>query len=261
MKYIKLFENWLNEADNTGVKPFDPKKPEETLVVDISQEDLLKDPNRTNRILQSIFSRAMAKKDAPDVEESISVIPLYVNSKNPSKDPFIETTATEGKNRGKEIISSIMLYDYNNKLYFLKTNMLSDEQLRDEIISLQKNKTPIFIVMKEDYDDWYEEGDINKIQSSNKNIIILFPSNLQKYEMNDAKDFSLNVEFRIFENVRFAPPITLGSIVKDIAANLGKSNFIFDKSVKPQDIAQALGYEIPENYTPKQGVTKREERA
>ena len=48
--------------------------------------------------------------------------------------------------------------------------------------------------------------------------------------------------------------------MKDLAANLGKSDFINDKSVKPQDIAQALGYKIPDNYTPKMGGIKKEEK-
>ena len=59
--------------------------------------------------------------------------------------------------------------------------------------------------------------------------------------------------------MRFAP-ITLGSIVKDLAANIGKSNFMNDKSVKPQLIAELLGYKIPDNYTPKMGGIKKEEK-
>jgi hypothetical protein len=252
MKYVKLFENWLNEAEGGAVKPFDPKAPETTLVVDITQEDLLKDPNRTRQILESMFNRGMAKKDAPDVEEAISVIPLYVGSTDSSKDPFNVGNATEGSLRGKQIISSITLRDNNNKLYFLKTKMLAEQQLQDELIALRQNKTPIFIVKRDDYEEWYEEDNVKKIDSSNKNIIILFPLNNEKYEIKAAKDFSLNVEFSIFEKVRFMP-ISLGSIVQSLAANLGKSNFINDKEVKPQRIAELLGYKIPDNYTPKMG--------
>ena len=68
MKYVKLFENWLNEAEGE-VKPFDAKVPGTTLVVDITQEDLLKDSKETHKILQSMFNRGMANISAPIIVE------------------------------------------------------------------------------------------------------------------------------------------------------------------------------------------------
>ena len=53
MKHIKLFENWLNEAESTA-KAFDPKKPYNTLVVDITKEQLFADETKTARVIDSL---------------------------------------------------------------------------------------------------------------------------------------------------------------------------------------------------------------
>ena len=187
MKYVKLFENWLNEAE---VKPFDPKAPGATLVVDITQEDLLKDPKETHTILQSMFNRGMAKKDAPDVEESIKVIPLYVgDSKAPNDEPFKTP-------QGSTTIASIIVNDSEGKKYYVKVNT-GGSQLEDELKALQKNKTPIFLVTSSKNEAWHVDKDgVEIIQPSNE-VVILLPENNQKWEIKAAKDFSLNVEFSI----------------------------------------------------------------
>ena len=141
MKYVKLFENWLNEAEGE-VKPFDAKVPGTTLVVDITQEDLLKDSKETHKILQSMFNRGMAKKDAPDVEESIKVIPLYVgDSKAPNKDPFL----SQASSGGSLVMKSIIVNDSEGNKYNVKVET-GGSQLEDDLKALQKNKTPIFLV-------------------------------------------------------------------------------------------------------------------
>jgi hypothetical protein len=70
MKYVKLFENWLNEAEEgkSEVKPFDPKKPYETLVVDITNEDFAKSDKKQKIVIESILARCFDKTEK--VEES-----------------------------------------------------------------------------------------------------------------------------------------------------------------------------------------------
>ena len=253
MKYVKLFENWLNEAEegSSSVKPFDSNKPSATLVVDITQEDLLKNPKETHKILQSMFSRGMAKKDTPDVEESIKVIPLYVGDpKDSNKDPFLEQATASGSLLMKAIIVS----DNEGNKYDVRVET-GGKQLEDELKSLQKNKTPLFLVTSSKNEAWFSDKDGVKIIQPSNEAIILLPENNQKWEIKNAKDFSLNVEFSILNGKKISNSlISLGSIVKNIANISNKSPLSNDKTATAGEIAKVLGYEIPENYAPKQGV-------
>jgi hypothetical protein len=251
MKYVKLFENWLNEAE---VKPFDAKAPGTTLVVDITQEDLLKDSKETHTILQSMFNKGMAKKDAPDVEETIKVIPLYVgNPKLPNKDPFLIPDGTE-------TIKSIIVNDSEGNKYNVKVET-GGSQLEDELKALQKNKTPIFLVTSSKNEAWHVDKDgVEIIQPSNE-VVILLPENNQKWEIKASKDFSLNVEFSILNGKKLSTSlISLGSIVKNIGNIASKAQLVNDKSATPMDVAGILGYEIGKDYTPKRGGVKKLEK-
>ena len=55
MKYIKLFESWLNEADTNS--KLDPKKPDSTLVVDITVGDIKQNQADVKNIYASIFKK------------------------------------------------------------------------------------------------------------------------------------------------------------------------------------------------------------
>ena len=248
MKYIKLFENWLNEAE---VKPFDAKAPGATLVVDITQEDLLKDSKETHTILQSMFNRGMAKKDKPDVEETIKVIPLYLGDpKDSNKDPFL----SQASSSGSLVMKSIIVNDGEGKKYNVKVET-GGSQLEDDLKSLQKNKTPIFLVTSSKNESWHVDKDgVEIIQPSNE-VVILLPGNNQKWEIKDPKDFSLNVEFSILNGKKLSTSlISLGSIVKNIGNIASKAQLVNDKAATPKEIAGILGYKIPDNYAPKQGV-------
>ena len=253
MKYIKLFENWLNEAE---AKPFDANKPSETLVVDITQEDLLKNPQETPKILQSMFNRGMAKMDKPDVEESVKVIPLFVGDpKAPTSEPFKIP-------QGSTTIASIVVNDSEGKKYYVKVET-GGTQLEEELVALQKNKTPIFLVTSSKNDAWHfnKDGQVEIIKPSNE-VVILLPENNQKWEIKNPKDFSLNVEFSILNSKKISnSTISLGSIVKNIGNIASKSQLSNDKTATPKLLADMFGYQIPEDYAPKQGVTKREERS
>jgi hypothetical protein len=253
MKYVKLFENWLNEAEGE-VKPFDPKAPGATLVVDINQEDLLKDPKETHTILQSMFNKGMAKKDKPGVEETIKVVPLYVgNPKLPAKDPYLIPPGTER-------ITSIIVNDSEGNKYNVKVET-GGSQLEDELKALQKNKTPIFLVTSSKNEAWHVDKDgVEIIQPSNE-VVILLPENNQKWEIKAAKDFSLNVEFSILNGKKLSTSlISLGSIVKNIGNIASKAQLVNDKAATPIDVAGILGYEIPKDYTPKMGGVKKLEK-
>lgn len=63
MKYVKLFEHWLNEDEGQEKerKPFNPEKPSLTNVLLIKTEDITKNPNSDTKILKSIVERIASK--------------------------------------------------------------------------------------------------------------------------------------------------------------------------------------------------------
>ena len=58
MKYLQLFENWLNEAETgkSEAKPFDPSKPYMALVVDITKDAIKEGTEATKEIVKEAIS-------------------------------------------------------------------------------------------------------------------------------------------------------------------------------------------------------------
>jgi hypothetical protein len=255
MKYLKLFENWLNEAEG-GVKPFDPMKPDETLVVDITEEDLYKDPKVMHIILQSMFNRGVAKKDSPDVPEVINVIPLYVGwSKqvNPKEPWHVKDNMFKGfyvrETNGEEytVVNKIPIDDYENTMILLE--------------NLLKEKTPIFLVTNAN-DNWFEKNEDGNllIKLNNKNMLLL-PKDLSgKWLIENPKGFALNSKIQTRDGERrggFYKQV-LSGIVESISG-IGTSGWC-NSTGRPTQAAKILGYEIPDNYTPKMGGIEKTKR-
>jgi hypothetical protein len=152
------------------------------------------------------------------------------------------------------VFKSIIVNDGEGKKYNVKVET-GGSQLEDDLKSLQKNKTPIFLVTSSKNESWHVDKDgVEIIQPSNE-VVILLPGNNQKWEIKDPKDFSLNVEFSILNGKKLSTSlISLGSIVKNIGNIASKAQLVNDKAATPKEIAGILGYKIPDNYAPKQGV-------
>ena len=251
MKYIKLFENWLNEAE---VKPFDANNPDETLVVDITEEDLYKDPKVMHIILQSMFNRGAAKKDSPDVPEAIEVIPLYVGwakQVNP-KEPWHLTS--EGNLKG------FYVRGVNGEEYTVVNKLNGDDlgKTIETLEALHKEKTPIFLVTNAK-DSWFEKKeDGNLFINLKPNNILLLPNwNSGKWEIKNPKGFALDskIEYRGQERKGGFFNQQLGGLVESMS-NFGKSGWASSVS-HPTELAKTLGYEIGKDYTPKMGGVKK----
>jgi len=77
MKYLKLFESWLNEQDQAAAAPkveFSPSKSFATPVLDILQKDFYsaKNPDEMRKLLTSIVGRGVEKKST-DSKDSTAV--------------------------------------------------------------------------------------------------------------------------------------------------------------------------------------------
>ena len=261
MKYIKLFENWLYEAEEGG-KPFDPNNPGATLVVDITQEDLYKDPKVMHIILQSMFNRGAAKKDSPDVPEAIKIIPLYVGWAKHKKP---EDAWHMDSNTLKEVYVS----GVNGEEYVIREH-LSGEDATDatkEYENLMKNKSPIFLLTR-NKDNWFEKkGDASWItlKASGEgagNVLLSSTSVSGNWNIKKPKDFALDSSVWTKQQSSLqGSEISVGDLIMLMPAFVGGG--LLNKWNEPKEvteIAQALGYTIPDNYTPKMGGIKKEEK-
>jgi hypothetical protein len=239
MKYIKLFENWLNEAEEgkSEVKPFDAKKPFETLVVDISNEDFEKSDKGQKSIILSILAKCFDKTEK--VEESKVMVRGY------------KADFDEGNVGGT---SRLNIENDNESLrVFFKTN---DEGFFDKITKFSSK--PCFLVTKIDSFKHNDNGYLNRSKSESIPVILVFPE-----DGGDPKDFVLNSKCLIYNHNLVAVNKeknffegTIGSLAAWSADQFKFASIDKLKDTnagKPQNIAKALGYEIPDNYAPKDG--------
>lgn len=114
MKYVKLFEHWLNEDEGQEKerKPFNPEKPSLTNVLLIKTDDVTKNPNSDSKILKSIVERIASKYGEKDISVNFykfymgepdyknGLFPLYKNQEKASASiiwkPFSLQTDVKG---------------------------------------------------------------------------------------------------------------------------------------------------------------------
>jgi len=97
MKYLKLFESWLNEQDEATAKQFSPDKSFESPVLEILQKDFysVKNPDQVTKVLRSVIGRGVEKKSV-DTKEStaVTIKPLTVEEvQQGKKKVFVKGTA------------------------------------------------------------------------------------------------------------------------------------------------------------------------
>ena len=235
MKYIKLFESWLNEAEEgqAEVKPFDPKNPGETLVVDIDGYDLSKDDSKyTSRIIASMLGRCV-KKDEKGTDSDLNVIKMKVDevtSQGPAIS-IIDVKEGNASHKIRMIIPKELSLEINTYVYYISKNA-PDAWVNDKGFIFKQPKT--FLV--------FDTGGIDKGFALDREFTVVDWSNNKTNEVEPIKT-------------------TLGGICALATTDFENLAILKDTNeAKPQNIAKALGYEIPPNYAPKQGVTKRQER-
>jgi hypothetical protein len=128
-------------------------------------------------------------------------------------------------------------------------------------LNLQEGDS-VYYISKYTGDDWVSETGNPNILKKPKTFLF-FPIGV--VGNGGDKDFCLNVEGHLInwsdtkESVQTIKT-TLGGICAFATTNFENLAILKDANAgKPQNIAKALGYEIPDNYTPKMGL-EREER-
>jgi hypothetical protein len=266
MKYVKLFENWLLEAEGEVAKPatFDPKKPSKTLIVDISQENMAKlVPDWQASWLRKILNKAYYKKDTIDFDEELKVSVNYCTVGVVGNGR--EERGTQKKKNASNYASFKGLGEdapFDAIKWKVVADAWDDGQLDEtsdintiSFAELQKNKTPLFFVTLDGSTPETlpeKESDIYVFLKASTKSFILAPTS---DSFKNGKDFAINSEFNIWtDNGDSYSTVTLGNLIMNIQNYLDNGGKLLDIKPKPQEIAKALGYEIPDNYAPGQGV-------
>lgn len=240
MKYLKLFENWLNEEEASESKPFSPDKPWETFTFDISNEDIFKNSEKIGIIVKSILSKSFDKQELKE-SNSVSVITLYPYDFSADSKAIVLYSKPSGQG-DKYTIKTADASKFGQKL----------TQLGVTVNDFKDNQV-IYLVTLGNNNNW-KDGD-NNIKLEQKNFFIFADSKPQ-----DEKQ-SLESEWIVVTDLANPMKTTLGQIAAFSSTKFENVAMLKDKSAgDPVLIAKMFGYEIPKGYTPKKGGVKKIEK-
>ena len=243
MKYVKLFENWLNEADEAkpatfdSEKPFDFSKPNETAIVDITGKEVGNDPLQVQKVIETTINRIKGKRDEPgfDIDGFVGrfkyAIPCRIISKEPKKEGIK--------------VTSFLVEDLTTGMQcrLLMEDLLNNELLKEYI----KTKTPLFVLTSSKFKPAKETSMIT-VKPDNCVLIPTAEDKGLSFDKLGEKSFLEHNFYQADSNSsKLENPQPLLNI-------LPKLSGLPDAEVKNlAGIAELVGYKIPQNYAPKQG--------
>lgn len=260
MKYLKLFESWINEADGESSKPFNPDKPDETLIVDISAQDLASlDDKKLAAALSSILNRAYFTKEGVLTNTKLTVSPCYFTDKSSNFTAY-------SKRYGKAEMSD---GDTKFNIYVLSDDDKSNfDKITDAYIEKAKGSMePSFIV-------YLESEPIKLVKFSKETDIVVLNSRCFLLHPNESwkntfkggpEDFAISCEMYVQKDNNmplFDTKITLGDLVLTLQDTM-KSKGEFNTDLgghAASNVGWAFGLELPDKYAPKMGGIKRESK-
>ena len=234
MKYVKLFENWLYEAEEgqTEVKPFDPAKPFETRIVDITNDDFSKADEKQKRvIIGSILAKCFDKSEKV-TESKIRVTYFKVDA--------MKTVGNTGDMYRFDLKSE----DGKTAFITCKNGKKLEDASAFYIVTLSDDE-----IVSGTYKD-----EIQPKSGNSKRFILVSNDKGAK-----GDDFVLNSNWIVYDFNKDAKETTFESTLGNVAAlattKLENVAILKDANAgKPESLAKALGYEIPANYAPGKGV-------
>jgi hypothetical protein len=270
MKYIKLFENWLNEAE---VKPFDASNPGETLVVDITVGDMFKDDKTIASTMESVLNKAFAKKDSADVSKSLRV----------------ERFQFEFKDKGafqtylKEHPSALPLTNIDTKeKYFIQYFDLDSNDI-SSIEKLIENNQTLLLVSPEgsQYSKEMKRKnlDTRPVIGLTNDVFLLACDTDAKTWDGYPSTFGAETSIMDTKNLVKFNLLSGGSVNVNTCNFIGLFQIMSNPNVRKtaieklsfktypiadfdiSQVAKTLGYKVPDNYTSKQGGIKQTSKA
>ena len=231
MKYIKLFESWLNEADTNS--KLDPKKPDSTLVVDITVGDIKQNQADVKNIYASIFKKFEFKKDGS----------LGETSKNNIFEGKIEAFIAKGDDN-----SNYLKFSADKKLLFSLENADAKKfGITEWQVDSFNDKQAYFYCVG----DCIKDGTIK-----DKTKSFLFTSSNFRNDKSSILKSTWYVWLLNEDSDKVQDTVTLGQIGNFIASGFDVSKLLDEDAGKPGTVAKLLGYEVPDNYISKQGGIK-----
>ena len=256
MKYVKLFENWLNEAENK-VKPFDPKNPWSTSLLDISAKD----------VYNLFYTKGADLKLAEDVMNRI-LTSIYLKSDGNEKE--LKKTEFDGSAMAFTFKYKPNEKDYKGKRYITFTLADGTEAIlkedswshwgmdEDNLEKLDQSGIGFVITDQGSTNQTITRKHKGDIHLSPKNTdTFLFPNGGVQDESKIAITSCNYTVFRLFPTL--GPPVEKSPLFNALAyASRDDSKALLGKG-EPSlaDLGNYFGYTIPDNYTPKQGGIKK----
>lgn len=262
MKYLKLFENWINESGELVSKPFNPNNPDETLIIDISAQDLAKlDDQKMADVLSSIFNRAFMGKDEVLTDTKIEVIPCYFTDKPTTFVSHGEKFAKAEMSYGDEKFSIYSLIgdaEEESDFYFSK-------KFDNYIETAKGSYEPSFLVHLEskpiEFIKFAREKNI--IRLSSRCFLIHPDVNWREVFKGGAETGAIAGNIYVQDTNNSDPyeiKMSLGDLIislKDTMESNGKFT-TNDTLVDAQTIGYYFSYELPDGkYIPKMGGVKK----
>ena len=212
------------------------------MLVDITQGDFTEPFDESfKKILPSILAKCIKKSE--DVSESdianIKIRTFYLEERYRHSNPNYDEIKLKGKKDSPNAPYKIKMK--NDKIY---------NAFNDFSYMMDEGAPVLHISMSNEEIAFLDDG----LFKPSPSAVFVFPTDAY---ISDKKDFALNIKFGILtwnSTSGYPNSVSLGGLcdlfIKDFKTNGWNSR------PKPQVIAKALGYEVPDNYTPGQGVEK-----
>ena len=231
MKYVKLFENWLNEAEGE-IKPFDPNKPFESRVVDITNEDFSQADEKQKRVIIGSTLAKCFDKSEKVTDSKIRVTYFKVDG--------MKSVGNTGDMYRFDLKSE------NGKSAFITCK---DANKLEDASAFYIITSPEDEIVTGTYKD-----EIKPKSGDTKRFILVSNDKGAK-----GDDFVLNSNWIVYDFNKDAKETTFEATLGNVAAlattKLENVAILKDANAgKPESLAKALGYEIPANYTPGKGI-------
>jgi hypothetical protein len=239
------------------------------MVVDITQGD---GRNQIRETVQSILAKCLAKKEDVSSYDTFTFFELDTEKLKISQDtwtksdPKAKVAVLESKlDRNLSTEKSVILrfnpeFKYKGKV--IGNDTYAQDDLRTDVFS---NSACFLVSTKGENEVLKKWNDyLLRIRIDIPNTFIFVVENGGKNLKKE--DYILNAKVTVFslgENeVKMYENITFGNVCALASTEFTDLSVLGNKeSGTPQNIAKALGYEIPDNYTPKQGGIKKEDKA
>jgi hypothetical protein len=248
MKYVKLFENWLNEAEEGKSEDgnFDPKKPWASSLLDLTKTDVFKSAKLGDEYTHELLEKFIPSVICKGIEKKQSLSSCDQYEANMVSLSFGATLDGKmNKETGKNS-KYIQLGSLGDKLTFLLTNVEKEGTLLKIIKNMEvgnwmlmvypkSKKSSIFVPKKDNKDEVY--CDLKDL------ILVEFP------DLESSGDIVTDTNLVITDKNVVQQQTTVGNLCSYASSNFENVAMLKDKEYGNDEYLASNVFKI-ENYTP-----------